>query len=269
MRTVRHAFGLTALALALAQPASAAQFSNVFVVGDSLSDAGQYGARFTTNPGLTAMEDVARYFGYTVKPSTQGGTDFAYGGARVTRQDTYNPQATPLAGQVNSLLGAGALDANALYSVWGGANDILYHVGLAGAGAETSAQVQGAVTQAATDELGQIARLHNAGARYIVVFNLPDIGKTPAGTANPTVPFSALAGLFNTTLSIGLDSLGFDVIPINTFALLNEIIANPSVYGFSNATVPSCTVASSLSCTPSTLRDPNAGPTFVCADALH
>src|SRR5205814_2865129 len=85
----------------------------------------------------------------------------------------------------------------------------------------------------------------------------------------PTVPFSALAGLFNTTLSIGLDSLGFDVIPINTFALLNEIIANPSTYGFSNATVPACTVASSLSCTPSTLRDPNAGSTFVFADALH
>jgi outer membrane lipase/esterase len=166
-------------------------------------------------------------------------------------------------------LSKGPLDANALYSVWGGANDIIYHVGLAGAGAESAAQVQAAVTRAATDELAQIARLHNGGARYIVVFNMPDIGRTPAGTATPAAPFSDLSSLYNLTLSVGLDSLGFDVIPVNAFALLNEVIANPATYGFSNATIPACTVASSLTCTPSTLREPNAGTTYVFADALH
>src|SRR5262249_23730655 len=83
MRSIRKAFCISTLTLALSQAASAAQFSNVVIFGDSLSDGGQYGARFTTNPGTTAFENVARYFGYTVKPSTQGGTDYAFGGARV------------------------------------------------------------------------------------------------------------------------------------------------------------------------------------------
>jgi outer membrane lipase/esterase len=109
MQFVRHTFSLSVLALTLAQSAHAAQFSNVFAFGDSLSDAGQYGAHFTTNPGFTAIEDVGSYFGSTLKPSTQGGTDYAYGGARISTQETYSPQATPVAGQVTSLLSKGPL----------------------------------------------------------------------------------------------------------------------------------------------------------------
>ena len=67
--------GLALSALALAQAAAAAEFSNVIIFGDSLSDAGQYGARFTTNPGITAVEQVARYFGYVVKPFTAATLD--------------------------------------------------------------------------------------------------------------------------------------------------------------------------------------------------
>ena len=32
-------------------------------------------------------------------------------------------------------------------------------------------------------DFGQLVRLHEAGARYIVVANLPDMGKTPGGLA--------------------------------------------------------------------------------------
>jgi len=103
--------------------------------------------------------------------------------------------ALPIANQVSAYLASGNVDANALYTVWGGANDVFFQVGLAGAGLATSAQVQAGITQAATDELAQIARLHAAGARYIVVMNLPDIGRTPLGTATPTAPFSALSSL--------------------------------------------------------------------------
>ena len=76
----------TLLSAAVALTASASvhafEFTNVYILGDSLSDAGQYGSRFTTNPGLTASEYLAQRFGFTVKPSTQGGTNYAYGGAR-------------------------------------------------------------------------------------------------------------------------------------------------------------------------------------------
>ncbi len=56
---------------------------------------------------------------------------------------------------------------------------------------------------------------------------------------------------------------------MNTFKLLNEIIANPAGFGFTNATLPVCTTASSLQCTPSTLRDPNGALTYVFADGVH
>ena len=42
------------------------EFSNVYVLGDSLSHAGQYGSRFSTNPGFTSFEHLASY-GFTVR----------------------------------------------------------------------------------------------------------------------------------------------------------------------------------------------------------
>lgn len=270
----------TAVAMGLCSGAQAFQFTNAYILGDSLSDAGQYGARFTTNPGLTASEYLAQRFGFTVKPSTQGGTDYAYGGARVTSQGTYNPQATPVAGQVTAMIAAngGHLDSGALYIIQGGPNDIFYHAGLAGAGAESSTAAQTAVGVAATDFLGQLAKLHAAGAQYIVVMNLPDMGRTPAGTASGAAGAAALTGLsvsvFNSALNIGLNSLGFDVIPANVQGFFNEILNNPGLYGFTNTTGLACTSVvggsvSSLACTPNTLVSPTAASTYLFADGVH
>jgi outer membrane lipase/esterase len=102
-----------------------------------------------------------------------------------------------------------------------------------------------------------------------MVFNLPDIGKVPLGLSTPAAPFSALSGLFNSTLEAGLTSLKVDIIPINVFGLFNEIIANPAQFGFVNVTTPACTVPSSLMCTSATLVAPNAAQTYVFADSVH
>ena len=64
---------------------TSAQFNQFFFFGDSLTDAGVYGARFTVNPGLVWAQDLGNRYGITVTPSTQGGIDFAQGGARVTQ----------------------------------------------------------------------------------------------------------------------------------------------------------------------------------------
>lgn len=68
----------------------------------------------------------------------------------------------------------GRADPNALYTVWGGANDIF-----AALASPTTAQA--AITQAATDLVGEVARLRAAGAQTILVPTLPDIGVTPFG----------------------------------------------------------------------------------------
>ena len=53
MRRFRPTLVAGALAFALSAGTASAQFTNAYILGDSLSDGGQYGgARFTTNPGL-------------------------------------------------------------------------------------------------------------------------------------------------------------------------------------------------------------------------
>jgi len=273
MRIIKRAARLSllasALALSLSGAAQAAQFSRTYFFGDSLTDSGAYGARFTTNPGNVWSQYLANYFGTTANPFNQGGTNYAMGGARVTRQDTYSPQAFAVTTQLTNYLGTQSVDADALYFISGGPNDIFYQVGLLGAGAITPAQMQANISTAATDLLAQVTRLHAAGARYIMVANIPDIGATPLQGAQPTAPFGAVTQLFNGTLSAGLNQLGFDVISLDLYNLIREVVANPSAYGFVNAALPACTTESSLTCTPATLRDPNAATTWVFADGVH
>jgi outer membrane lipase/esterase len=105
--------------------------------------------------------------------------------------------------------------------------------------------------------------------RYILVFNLPDVGNTPFGRGSGQgASITALSSFFNSTLSTGLDALHVDVIRLNVFSLLNEVVADPAKYGFTNASSPACTVTSLL-CTSSTLVAPNAAQTYVFADSVH
>jgi outer membrane lipase/esterase len=274
MRSFRLARVAAALALAFSAASASAQFTNAYVFGDSLSDAGQYGARFTTNPGLVTPMYVAQFFGFTVTPSFTGGLDYAQGGARVNSPSPLIPPSAPnlsIVDQVTQQLAkTPVLDPNALYQIQGGANDIFVLAQQFLGGVITQAQLQAGVTQAALDLAAQVVRLRAAGAQYIVLQQLPDIGKTPfAASLGAQSTFSALSGLFNTTLNQAIATSGVQVIHFNTAALLNEIIANPGLYGFVNVTVPACTTASSLQCTPSTLVAPNANMNYVFADGVH
>ena len=275
MRKFRPSQVAGALALALAASSASAQFTGSYVFGDSLSDAGQYGSRFTTNPGLTAAMYVSQTFGYTVTPSFQGGTDFAQGGARVNSPSPLVPSGVPdfsVTQQVSQLLAKGPLNPTALYQIQGGANDVFVLSQQAAGGVITAAQLQAAVAQAAVDLVTQAGRLRAAGAQYVVLQYLPDIGKTPFGAsqgAAGAAQLTAISNLFNSTLAAAVSSSGVQVIPFNSSLLLNEIIAKPAAYGFVNTTVPVCTTSSALQCTPATLRDPTGNLTWVFADGVH
>jgi outer membrane lipase/esterase len=317
------AFMAAASVATMAQAASPpSPFTGITVFGDSLSDGGNFAIaaglpasqRFTTNPGLTAIENVAAYYGLSLSASLAGGSNYAFGSAGITTNTPGAAAGIPTeTQQITAYLAANPkLDPNRLYSVWGGANDIFYHATAAVAGQvadqlaaaataglppaqaaavtaaidaqvaqsegvtalETSQQAGLAIVSAAIQEGNLIGSLGGAGARYIVVFNLPDIGRTPQATAeNAAVP-GAAAGL--TTLSTTFNSalngqlIGkTDVIPVNTFAFLNEVLASPSQYGIVNTTVPACTTSSAVLCTPQTLVTPNAGSTFLFADGVH
>ncbi|MEO7741829.1 MAG: autotransporter domain-containing protein [Usitatibacter sp.] len=283
-----------------AAEAQSAQFSNVYVFGDSLSDAGYFRpflrtllpvtvadamGRFTTNPGPVWSELVASYYGVNPRPSNAGGTIYAQGGARVTGTpgvSTPPGQAErPISTQVNEFLAANPVaDPNALYTMWAGANDLFFNLGAFQAGAISQAQLQTNVLAAATAEIQQIARLRAAGARYIMVVTLPDIGAAPAfaGSAVTAGAVTALSGGYNTTLLTGLASAGIRVIPVDSFSLNAEIRANPGSFGISNVTGIACgpfppittaTSVTSLFCNPTTLTAAGADRTYLFADSVH
>src|SRR4030095_6624025 len=105
---------------------------------------------------------------------------------------------------------------------------------------------------------------------FITVINVPDIGRTPFGVASGQgATISALSSFFNTTLFGALDARGIPPMRVNISALLNEVLANPALYGFANATTPACGATPSLVCTSANLVTPSAAQTFLFADGVH
>ncbi len=283
MRKMRRLLLGSALAtgLLVSQGEAAAQFNQFFFFGDSLTDAGSFKpvlppgtGKFTTNPGPIWAEVLAQRYGSNATPANQGGNDYAEGGARVSGlpgvpNSPPTGTATPVVTQIQNFLQKGAVNQGALYSVWAGANDVFFQLGLAQAGAVTPAQVQTNLGIAATQLVQQIATLNAAGARYIMVFNLPDIGKTPFGVGSGQgASITSLSSLYNSTLSAGLDALHIDIIRLNIFGLLDEVIASPAAFGLTNVTSPACTT-NALLCTAATLVAPNAAQTYAFADSVH
>ena len=229
-------------------------FTALYAFGDSLSDAGNIDfltrglepaapyneGRFTS--GNVWVQLLAQNLGLpAVKASLTGGTDYAYGGAETGD----NPEHTALQTDLPSQLAQFELNVpipspNALYTVWAGANDLL---GLADSSA-TPAQQQAGAQQAANNEADMIKGLIAHGARNIVVLDVPDLSKTPSGLAAPnTAPTkSALAQMFNADLGAALQGIiasgAAKIDYVDTFALLNLAIANPSEFGLTNVTQP-------------------------------
>lgn len=283
-----------ALALALAGTAHATSWNNVVVLGDSLSDAGTFkaiagaGGKFTTNPGPVWSEHLASALGTTPAPArlftgsafvaNPGGNNWAQGGARVTGTPGVGVSAAqPVSVQLANYLaqGGGRADGGTLHAVWAGANDIFFWSSPATNGGASAAAIQANVAGAAQALVQQLATLQAAGGRQLIVFNLPDMGRTPAALASGPSAATALSGLaqlYNLTLSNGIVAGGVQALQLDSFRLLNEIIANPAAYGFTvTNTATACLPAgsSSLSCTAANLATPGAAQTFMFADGVH
>jgi phospholipase/lecithinase/hemolysin len=151
-----------------------------------------------------------------------GGTNYAVGGAltgSASPQDMQN--------QVNLFLSqhlSGA-PSTALYTFWGGANDVL-----AGDSPAT----------AANNIYEEIKELSADGGKTFLWPNLPLLGDTPEGSANAAALNAATTG-FNTQWSADLATLksdGVNVIGVDVASLFSQIVASPSTYGFKYVTSP-------------------------------
>jgi phospholipase/lecithinase/hemolysin len=235
--------------------ASGQPYSTIYAFGDSLSDAGNLatltaglipvappyaGGEFSNGP--VWAQDLATDLGLStaIRPSLQGGTDFAYGGA--TTGSTPDHQANPL--DLPSQLAQFELQdpvpsPNALYTVWAGSNDIFDALAN---GTNEMATVDAAVS----NEMQFIDGLVAHGANNLLVMFVPDIGQTPdARASGPAYQATAtqLSTAYDAQLAQNLWQLeasdpSLHLTVFNTAALLDQAIADPSAFGFTNVTAP-------------------------------
>jgi outer membrane lipase/esterase len=129
----------------------------------------------------------------------------------------------------------GSAPSNALYAIWGGANDILD---------STPSNAATAGKTAADDLYQYILTLSSEGAKNFLWLNLPNLGETPLGISLGVTDEAALnaeTAQFNGELALDLTTLkgdGINVIGVDINALFNNIIGSKATYGFTNVTTP-------------------------------
>lgn len=275
----------TALALGAIPPAHAADYSAMYVFGDSLSDRGNFaeavGNPFPNPPsfhysftnGPVAVQLVAQSFGLAADPSLWlnnfnddnslfptgyvPGTSYAVGGATAQAKALNGIEDINLPYQIDAYLGraGNAADAGALYTMLIGGNDIRDATLAGGGGAD-------AIAAGVNAELAALNTLISAGAKQLLVINVPDVGTLPQfRMENPTLAAVATQNtlLYNQLLTDGLAglSLGPDVslVTFDLFSYNRRILANSDRLGFTN-TIDPCYTDAPLA----TTTTPECGP---------
>lgn len=198
----------------------ASSFSNIYVIGDSLSDQGNlrnatlslsnntderpasdhyFQGRFSNGEVYSGL--LAQRLGLSLSASSEGGNNFAYGGTRTDYNRVEENSTTPfdfpdgiytpnafqwtLNTQRQAFEDRGINDPNALFVVWSGSNDVgdLIRPTLASGGSfDAGSYIKGAVLG-----IGNVVNTYiAAGARTVIVPNIADLGLVPRVAAlNP------------------------------------------------------------------------------------
>ena len=272
MLHVRRIFFLAFVAVAVsANAASAQNFNQAIVFGDSSVDSGAYrglaspggGAAYnalwaaavaagagkpTSSPGLMNSEALAALFGLTAAPATQpgipgeGGTNFATSGARSDQVNgsgsgLFNA-AVPMTTQINNYLAAvnGRANPNALYLISGGGNDVAFALD------QTRSVAQFPIFPVGSAEadaylVSQAQVLAGAIVRLKVAgaryILVPDLNFSfPMGGGAGNAANRADRLLYSQTLWWSLAAAGVNFIPADFNAVRLAIAANPSSFGF-------------------------------------
>jgi outer membrane lipase/esterase len=289
------------LALAIASPAIATGggFTNMYLLGDSLSDQGNlFAATTIRTEGAVGIPRADHYYegrfsngenyadilarelelDMPLTPSIAGGSNFAFGGTRtdyntVELDDTKPSPVDQLGGQgnlfpdddlfsweLNTQVGAfvvrGVEDKGALYVVFSGSNDFADLIPMVarcniflqnGVPLQFAEFCTGRGRPAEVFEVvltginNAIATFVAAGAQEILVPNIPNLGVVPGFTAfGPQIAGLAtqLTAEYNRALDDMLDQWAgtVNIIPLDTFSLLTEVVDDPAAFGFTNAT---------------------------------
>ena len=223
-------------------------FSDIYVFGDSLSDTGNAfaatGSLIPPTPpyfegrisnGPLWVETLAPQLELTSDPNL----NFAVNGATtgfINNSNNLLPEGAPplligLQTQIDEFIAnTGETDPDALYIIWAGSNDYL--------GGETT-DVQSSVgnLSVAVNKLGSI------GARNFLLPNIPNLAVTPFVQSLPLEQQQGLTLLsegHNSGLAAASQILEQDpninIINLDIRGLVDNIIANPDDFGFTNVT---------------------------------
>ncbi len=224
-------------------------FTHFYVFGNSLSDIGNYyrlsggsppppyaDGRFCNGP--LWVEYLAASLGMESQPAD----NFAVGGATtgtLNSNDGFAGRTYPgLQDELASFLASGPVrePERALYVVEAGAND--FFIALA-VGTSPATLIGNGVSNTVV----AIQRLRQAGARFILVMNVPDLGVTPMahglGEGAPLM-LTQLSAAYNQALDLALEQLaqaGIPTIRLDAFAVLDRMANSPAAYGFTNVTM--------------------------------
>lgn len=227
----------------------------LYIFGDSLSDTGNLGRPLSLGDDLPSpffnnrisngpviVDHVATSLGLTLESSNylssqERGTNYAIAGAQAYADGLE----IDLAAQVLSFAAKndGDADANNVYLIFIGGNDVLDAVG---AGAQANANLDRAAS-----EVGDAVRdLAILGARRFFVLTVPDIGKTPKliqenVDIDPgrTARATELTQYFNAGVRAevnGLRLFGVNINVIDIYSIVNDLITNATAQGYTNTT---------------------------------
>jgi len=237
--------------LCCTQVSAQSYFDELLIFGDSLMDSGNLGLRFTNrvddgsgNFSTGAYAEIApqhlgKALGLATNPAVGGGTNYAVGGyetADILNSINGTGLALPAGGAVARaayLTEFPRINRNALILIDGGGNDFL----------NGTANSQATIIASAQTLIAGVTALSNAGGRYIMLSNLPDLGKTAAAQAqNALTPgyaatVSAGAAGFNQAVQTYANFSGANIIPVDLAGLISYVSDNAEVYGFANGSV--------------------------------
>lgn len=279
-RILHSIFGLALMMFALHSHADDAtiRFRHIVVLGDSLSDQGNLlaattvlGPQFNQPPipspdhyfdgrfsnGENYVGILARKLGVKLAPSQLGGDNYAFGGARTNYNrvefragvppplpnGVYPVGAYPwsLDGEREAFLANArrVADPNSLYIVFSGANDLSDALIAFAVFHQDPTPAIARAVQGIHDVIGAF---QTAGARTVLVPNLPNLGVVPSVTQNGAA-FAGLATRLTLQYNAALDAMlatitGVNIVEFNTFAFTTDVVAHPADYGFVNVTQP-------------------------------
>lgn len=225
---------------------SALKPSRFIAFGDATSDVGQNGSVYTINDGTVNIwtRYVATQYGLELKPSSQGGLNYAFGNARiVATPDAAGNTATPtLATQIDSFLAGNTLQGDDVVLLSAGVSDMVAGLRAVIDGRQTADEYTASARALGKQYADQIRRLTNAGAKQVVFSGTYDLGKSLWAIERGQVRTAENASqAFNEALLIGLNDLGNSVLYVDMAYYMNLYTYSPSSYGFKNATTPVCT----------------------------